>query len=76
MGNYIYKRLGELAGGQDSPVQAVAFHPGDTQGYSRPSKVWKKPETSRDGRPWVQCGDRAQPKSTGLVKAAHRTLKM
>ena len=29
------KRLGELAGGQDSPVQAVAIRPGDTQGYRR-----------------------------------------
>ena len=70
------KRLGELAGGQDSPVQAVAIRPGDTQGYRRPSKVRKKPETGRNGRPWGQCGGRAQPKSIGLVKAARRTLRM
>ena len=32
------KRVGELAGGQDSPVKAVAFHSGGAQGYSRPSR--------------------------------------
>ena len=30
--------MGELAGGQDSPVKAVAFHSGGAQGYSRPSR--------------------------------------
>ena len=69
-------KVGRVGWGPGFPCQGSCLSFWGCSGLQQALKVWEKPETGRDGKSWGQHGGRAQPKSTGLVKAAHRTLKM